>query len=194
MADTPAAGAPSDLLMAIYMGDRDKAIALARHTTPTLPELAALGAIAPLAARVATPGSDVHEYSPDGWTALHLAAFVGAHGAVTLLLRAGASTAAASRNQQGNAPLNAAIAGKGDAACVAALLAAGADVNAADVHGYTPLHLAASRGNEALCDLLVACGARRDVASADGTTPASIARDRGHPALAERLQRDDAWS
>ena len=119
----PAPGAPSDVLMAIYMGDRDKAVALAAAVTLTLPELAALGDVGPLAARLQRGGADVQERSPDGWTALHLAGFVGAAGAAVLLLRAGADTSARAHNTQGNTALHAAIAGRCDHTCIAALIA-----------------------------------------------------------------------
>ncbi|MCC7052017.1 MAG: ankyrin repeat domain-containing protein [Gemmatimonadaceae bacterium] len=190
----PAPGAPSDVLMAIYTGDRDRALALAAGVTLTLPELAALGDVAPLAARLREAAVDVQERSPDGWTALHLAGFVGAAGALALLVRAGADLRARAHNAQGNTPLHAAIAGRCDAACVAALVAAGCDVAVPDAHGYTPLHLAASRGNDGITELLVACGAARDLLATDGRTPASIARERGHSGLADRLERHDAWS
>jgi uncharacterized protein len=173
----PAAGAPSDVLMAIY----------------TLPELAAFGDVAPVAARLHARPAELTDYSPDGWPALHLAGFIGAPGLVALLIRAGADLTARSHNVQGNSALHAAIAGRCDAACVTALVAAGSDVRAGDAHGYTPLHLAAARGNVAITEMLVACGALRDVQSTDGKTPASIARERGHAELADRLERADAW-
>ena len=190
----PAPGAPSDVLMAIYTGDRDKAVALAAGATLTLPELAALGDVGPVAARLHSAGVDVQERSPDGWTALHLAGFIGAAGAVVLLLRGGADTAARAHNAQGNTALHAAIAGRCDVAAIAALIAGGSDVTVPDAHGYTPLHLAASRGAVSVSEWLVSCGALRDAQATDGRTPASIARERGHTELADRLERHDAWT
>ena len=125
---------------------------------------------------------------------MHLAGFIGASGAVALLVRAGADLQARAHNAQGNTPLHAAIAGRCDAACVAALVAAGSDVAAPDAHGYTPVHLSASRGNVAITELLVACGAPRDTMANDGKRPADFARERGHPVLADWLAQEDAWS
>ena len=79
------------------------------------------------------------------------------------------------------------MAGACDPAIVRALVAHGADVNAAGAAGYTPLHVAASRGNAELVRFLVASGARTDAKMDDGKTPADLARDRGHPEVAKLL-------
>jgi uncharacterized protein len=185
--DAPAVGAPSDVLMALYIGDRDKAIALATDITLTLPELAAFGDLNLVTAHVVDRPQDLHDYSPDGWTALHLAAYFGYPSVVVRLLRAGASHSATSHNVQGNTALHAALAGRYEMPVVTALLAAGADAAFVDAQGYTPLHLAASRGDRAASELLLACGAPRDSRTPDRKTAADIARERGHIDLADWL-------
>ena len=137
------------------------------------------------------PESLENAYSPDGWTPLHLAAFMGRAEAAAILL-AGPRTVqlnAVSRNPAANQPLHAAIAGRGDAAMIMLLIEAGADVTAVAGGGYTPLHLAASRGNEGLCDTLLAKGADPEAQSSDGKTAAAVAEERGHRTLAERLRQ-----
>jgi uncharacterized protein len=188
-ATQPPAGAPSDVLMALYTGDRDKARSLAASVTLTLPELAAFGDLTHVAAHVTSHPDSLHDYSPDGWTALHLAAFFGYASVVVRLLRAGASHSASSHNAQGNTALHAALAGRQEMPVITALLAAGADAAGADVQGYTPLHLAASRGDQAASELLIACGATHNARTPDGKTPADIAREKGHVDLADWLPR-----
>jgi uncharacterized protein len=185
----PAAGAPSDVLMALYMNDRDRARSLAAGLTLSLPELAAFGDLVPLAEHLERHPADLQAYSPDGWTALHLAAYFGYASAVVRLLRAGASHSARSTNAQGNTALHAAIAGRREMAAITALLAAGSDASAIDAQGYQPLHLAASRGDQALVELLISCGASRDVRTTDGKLSADLAREHDHQDVADWLSR-----
>ncbi len=180
-------GAPSDVLMALYMGDRDKARALAAGLTLTLPELATFGDLVLVSERVSQHPVELHDYSGDGWTALHLAGFMGYASVVVRLLRAGADTAARSRNHQGNFALHASIAGRCEMPVITALLGAGADPAAVDAQSYSPIHLASSRGDRGVCELLLACGALRNVRTADGKSPGDIALERGHLDLAEWL-------
>lgn len=183
----PAAGAPSDILMALYMSDRDKAKALAANVSLSLPELAAFGDVAPVSEYLVAHPDHLQVYSPDGWTALHLASYFGYASAAVCLLRAGASHAARSRNEQGNTPLHAALAGRREMSVVTALLAAGSDANAVDAQLYRPLHLAASRGDQGAVELLVACGAARDARTKDGKTAADLATEKTHPDVAAWL-------
>src|SRR5207244_13610749 len=53
----------------------------------------------------------INEYSADGWTPLHLAAFFGHTKIAELLLSHDADVSARSRNPNGNTPLHAALAG-----------------------------------------------------------------------------------
>lgn len=192
MAETPdervaIPGAPSDVLMALYMGDHDRAKALAVGLALSLPELAAFGDLAGVSTRATTHPDALHDLSPDGWTALHLAAYFGYASVVIWLLRAGASHAARSHNAQGNTPLHAAIAGRHKLPVVTALLAAGSDPSAADAQGYRPLHLAASRGAQAITELLMALGADPSALTADGQRALDLALAHDHTDLAAFL-------
>ncbi|MFT3809457.1 MAG: ankyrin repeat domain-containing protein [Micropepsaceae bacterium] len=186
-AEAPGRPAGSPLLQALYRGMARVAPALmAAGYAPDLTEAAALGDSERVAALIAA-GAEPSALGHDGWTALHLAAFMGHAATVRVLLAAGADIAAIGGNRQANQPLHAAIAGRGDAGAIAALLGAGADVTYAAAGGVTPLHLAASRGNAGLGQTLIAAGADKAALTADGKTAAAIAAERGFAALAEVL-------
>ncbi len=178
----------SPVLQALYRGMERVAPALvARGYRLDLIEAAAVGDAAQVKARLAED-ADLAARSPDGWTALHLAAFLGRPEATVLLLAAGADHGAVSGNAMANHPLHAAIAGRSDPDVIAALIQAGADASYAAGSLWTPLHLAASRGNGDLCRTLLATGADPAAKSADDKTAADVAIERGHAALGERLR------
>ena len=66
--------------------------------------------------------------------------------------------------------------------------AGGADVDARQRHGYTPLHAAAQNGDVELLELLLSAGANPSVAKDDGETPAQTAEAAGHADVARRLR------
>jgi len=76
---------------------------------------------------------------------------------------------------------------EGDARGLAALLAAGADVDARDSHGQTALMLAAHAGHLEAVRTLVAAGAELDVAGKFGLTAMMLAVVGAHPSVAELL-------
>jgi hypothetical protein len=107
---------------------------------------------------------------------------------VRLLLEHGAHAHQWSHNPQRNQPLHAAIALGDSAETVILLLEAGADVNAAQAGGFTPLHQAAAAGKQELVKLLIENGARRDMRCDQGKLPADYARERGHPIVVQMLE------
>lgn len=179
----------SPILMAVYRGERDVlARLLAAHPTLTFFEAAAVGDAARLRELLGGDPLAVKAQSVDGWTALHMAGFFGRAGAVDALLAAGADVRARSTNSHANTPLHAAAANGGNVRIITALLAHGADVNALEPAGYTPLHLVAERGDLALVELLLAHGADAGARTREGRTPLQIAEAKGHAAVARRLR------
>jgi len=117
-------------------------------------------------------------------TPLHLACEFGQHEMAKALLSRGALRTA--RDSLQRTSLHDA-AHAGHLSCVAMLLGKhGAykltpdEVNAADVDGCTPLHVAAYHGQSQVCGKLLAAGARLDAVTSSGSTPLMLAQHK-HP-------------
>jgi len=107
---------------------------------------AAASADAEAVGRLLVEGADPNARDDDGWTPLHFAAQANSPQATAALLAAGADPGL--RDSHGNAPLfRAVFASRGDGSVIAALRAAGADSQAANDSGVTPVALARSIGN-----------------------------------------------
>jgi ankyrin repeat protein len=183
LAERPAPDGVSLLLHALYRR-RSGAVEAILAARPRLSafDLAALGDAAGL--RAAPPAAG--ERSPDGYTALHLAAYFGRLEAAQALLDAGADAAAVAANASMVQPLHSAVAGRhGEVAAL--LLARGAPPDARQAGGWTALHSAAKHGDEALVELLLSHGADPAPASDEGLRPADLAAQTRHGAIARRL-------
>lgn len=66
----------------------------------------------------------------------------------------------------------------------------GADVNAVDKDGSTPLMEAIPNGHKAIVDLLIKHGAKVDVENRHGDTPLSTAERRKHEEIQQRLKEE----
>jgi ankyrin repeat protein len=151
-------------------------------------EAAALGDETQVRLLLAADPRLVQESSGDGWTALHLAAAFGTPGAVSLLMAAGAKVDAVSANPQKNQPLHAALALGKNAESIRILLESGAQPNATQAGGFTPIFSAATANRRDLAELLVRFAADPHRKSDQGKTPADFARQRGHEELAVWLE------
>jgi len=163
----------SALLERLYRGDRAGAQALAREL-PALDifEASALGALEQLIERCEEDAACVNAYSDDGWTPLHLAAFFGNNACAKDLLRRDAQIDARARNGSDVTPLHSACAGNHTIVAVT-LIAAGADVNAAQHGGYRPLDSALQNGNTEIAEALRTAGARTQMPDS-GESPTTI--------------------
>jgi ankyrin repeat protein len=152
----------SPILQALYRGDRAEAERL-RAETPDLDvfDAAALGDLESLRELLDVDPDSVRAWSPDGFTPLHYAAYFDGPEAVQLLIDHGADLEAASRNEEfalEARPLHSAVAaGRLDVAAL--LLEAGADPNARQHGGFTPLMGAERAGDFDVAELLIQHGA-----------------------------------
>lgn len=175
------------LSYAAYLGSAE-AVDLVREwvTEPDPHEAAVLGDIERLRAALAA-GWDSTQLSPDGFTALALAAFFSQSAAFSLLLPLATDLDRRADNRQQVAALHAATAAH-RADMVEQLLVAGATPDLAQANGITALHAAARHGDLAIVGLLLLFGAAPDQADASGMTAVDHSRSGGQDWLAGRLQ------
>jgi len=114
------------------------------------------------------------EWSPDGFTALHLAAFFGHAATIELLLARGVDLDPRSRNGLEVTPLQSAAASD-QLAVARRLVDAGADVSVRANGGFMPLHAAAQNGNAELVRFLLERGADPAAPTDDGRTALDFA-------------------
>ena len=174
MSEMPSPG--SALLDALYRGDRESVeTTLAEQAELTIFEAAAIGRIDRVHELLLLEAGFVDLWSPDGFTALHLAAFFGHEEIAAELLRRGADVNAVARNPLQVQAIHSAAAGN-HTGVVRVLLDRGADPNARQEGGFTPIHAAAQNGNDELYELLVARGANQEAATDDSRTVADFRR------------------
>jgi uncharacterized protein len=183
----------SALVWSVYTGQpmvRDflRAKLAARGLALDIFEAAAVGDDARLQEILRIDPSAVQSVSGDGWTPLHLAAAFGTASSVRALLTQGARVDAVSTNPQRNQPLHAVLALSRNSETIELLLRCGADPNAVQVGGFTPIFSAASANRRDLAELLVKHGANPHPKSDQEKTPADYARERGHQELAAWLE------
>jgi ankyrin repeat protein len=124
--------------------------------------------------------------TPEGFTPLGLAAFMGGPEAVRVLLEHGADADDDAENTFGVRPVNAAAAAH-DRETMRLLLDAGADPNVQQQGGFTPLHEAAHTDDVEMAKLLLEHGADPAVAADDGRDSARMAADDGSTGVASLL-------
>ena len=177
------------MLDALYHGRRDEADRLLAERgadSLTIHEAAAMGVVPRLEALLANDAAQVNAFAVDGFQPLGLAAFFGRTEAAALLLARGGEVNTPSRNPMQVNALHAALAGPAPD-FARSLIEAGADVNAVQQDGVTPLHEAAHIGRADLVRLLLDRGADPTAKDGQGRTAADFARERGHTAVLDVL-------
>lgn len=176
-------------LYSLYRGKAKCVEALQKLGGLTLHEAAAAGDLTRVDACLDAAPWTIQSLSADGWSALHLAAYLGRDAVVVRLLERGADARQWARAFESNLAIHAACAGRriGKTA-FAELVAATGDPDVTPKHGYTPLMEAALNGSGDAVDVLLAAGADRTRKHPDGKTAADFAREKGHAELAKRLE------
>ncbi|HUU18847.1 MAG TPA: ankyrin repeat domain-containing protein [Sedimentisphaerales bacterium] len=125
-------------------------------------------------------GADVHAEDIRGETPLQLAASQDHKDVAELLIENGADVSLDI------------VTRLGDMARVKSLIEDGADVNAENISGETPLHTAAATGHSEMAELLIAKGADVNAENRQGETPLKFAADKGHKEIVELLIENGA--
>lgn len=150
-------------------------------------EAAAVGDTARVKGHLLSDPTSVNALSPDGWSPLHLAAAFANPDTVRALIERGADVNQRSKSPQRNMPLHACLALSKNAEIAELLLGQGADPDAKETGGFTPLIQAAVAGRRDLVDLLLSYGATPQTGCDWGKSPGVYARERGHIELADYL-------
>lgn len=161
---------------------------LARGVKPDAFEAAALGDANRLDVLLRADRTLVRRFSPDGWTALHLAGHFGKEDAMRILLAHGADHRATSKNSNRNQPLQASAAG-GQAGAVRLLLKVGAEVDARSHGGFTALHIAAENGSAEMVRMLLDAGADAAAVTQNGKAALDFAKGAGNPEAVALLEK-----
>ncbi len=181
----------SVVLLAAYHREPEIAKLLAEGKgTLSIFEAAAVGDVPRVEELIGEDASLANACAPDGFHPLGLAAFFRQPAVAGLLLARGADVRAASKNPMQVTALHSAVADGGHAEIAKMLVRAGADVNARQRHGWTPLHGAADSGDRETVELLLAHGADLAATHDGGKTALDIAREKGHTRIVDALE---AW-
>jgi len=180
------------LLLAIYHGHHELVNFLSeRRPEVDIFEAAAGGNAARVQELVREEPRRVEFSSPDGFSPLGLAALFGWPEVVSILLREGADPDVASKSAMRVTPLHSAAGYRDGAASekiCRELLTHGADPDARQAGGWTPLHQAAGQGNVRVVRLLLRYGADPQAAGDDGRTPEEMARENEHEEVVRVLR------
>ncbi len=149
-------------------------------------DLSALGGAGQISVLLATEPKSVHEYSGDGFTALHIASYFGQADVVALLLDHGADVNKVAMNGSDLTALHSAVS-RLHADVVKTLLERGANINVQMLGGFTPLMMAAALGAGQIIEILIKHGADKSVKSDDGRNASIFASSAGYGDLASLI-------
>lgn len=182
----------SGIFLALYRGNRGTAAIIAqRNSSLDVFEAAAIGDLARLKNLFNDDPALVKSYSPDGFTALALAAYLGEKDAVEFLIEKGADLNALAKNETGFTPLTGAVS-QNHTQIARLLMDHGADVNHKYEGGFTPIMHAAHAGNVELVTLLIDHGADPNAKNGEGKTALSFAQEKNREKVVDLLRKHGA--
>jgi len=179
----------SAIFLALYRGNNTDALAIASKK-PELDvfEASALGDLERLKNIVNHDPASVSSYSPDGFTALALSAYLGQKESVDFLIEKGADLNAPARNETGYTALTGAVS-QNHNEIAKVLVRKGAQVNHGYEGGFTPLMHAAYTGNVELVSLLLENGADPTARNSEGKTPLTFAQEKNNHQIIELVRK-----
>lgn len=178
----------SPLIAALYHGKQTVVQQLlAFGAAISLHEACALGDVDTVKYLILEESAPISEYSFDGWTPLHLAAFFGGYETAQFLIEQGADVNAISSNKLNNRPIHAATAGR-KFALVELLLEHQADPNVKQDGGWTPLIQAVHNFDKDMIQLLLDHGAVPELTNDKGQTAIQIAEEKEYEDIIELLK------
>lgn len=178
----------SAVFLALYGGNNQAAEEIAsKRSSLDVYEAAALGNLSRLKSLLSNDKSLSESYSPDGFTPLALAAYMGQKETARYLLENGSDPNAVAKNETGFTALTGAVS-QNHTEVVKMLVENGANVNHTYEGGFTPLMHAAYSGNLELVKLLLEHGADPNSKNSEGKTPLGFAREKGHETIVELLR------
>jgi ankyrin repeat protein len=164
------------------------ALLIARGAALDIFDAAMTGQLGQVRKLVRADSAIVNAVSPQGHTVFGLACFFGQPEVGGYLLGMGADVHQRAENPMRVQALHAAVAG-GHYGLSKAVIEQGADVNATQQSGFTPLQAAAQSGNLAITQLLLAHGADKTAVNELGKTALDYAREGGHADVMAILRR-----
>lgn len=182
----------SAIFLALYHGNKTAALAIAsKKLELDVFEASALGDLDRLMITVNNDPSSVFSYSPDGFTALALAAYLGQKESVEFLVGKGADLNALARNETGYTALTGAVS-QNHNEIAKILVKNGARVNHGYEGGFTPLMHASYAGNIELVSFLLQNGADPTAKNSVGKTALTFAQEKSNSQIIELLRKNGA--
>ncbi len=193
LANSKAKNGVSAVLLALYHGHQDIAqtVAAKKHELDIF-EASVLGKLEQVKNLVDNDPSIANSYSPDGFTPVALAAYLGQKDVTEYLILKGADVNAIAKNATGFTALTGAIANNHAEIAKTLVKKGGANVNHRYEGGVSPLMEASMNGNVELVNFLLESGADPSAKTKDGKTPISFAREKNHANVVEVLKAQGA--